>query len=235
MREAYKKWHSHNLDADFELLTFGHSGYPVLLFPTSMGRYYESKDFKMIDSISWFIEEGKIKVYCVDSIDKLSWYNKHLHPADRVRNHILYDKLLLEEVSTMAREETGHSKLITAGCSFGGYHAANFAFRHPWLVSHLFSMSGIFDIRGQLDGFYNEDVYFNNPADFIPNDHNPELWNMKIVLGTSDRDMCRADNERLSQTLNEKGIGHWLDVRQNADHDWPIWRQMLPTYLGQLP
>lgn len=57
---------------------------------------------------------------------------------------------------------------------------------------------------------------------------------MRIVLGTTDRDMCRADNERMSQILNEKGINHWLDVRQNADHDWPIWRQMLPEYLAQL-
>ena len=235
MGEEYKKWYSHNLNADFELLAFGHSGYPILLFPTSMGRYFENKDFKMIDSISWFIEEGKIKVYCVDSIDRLSWYNKDIQPADRVKNHIWYDKLLLEEVSPLMRQETGHSKIIAAGCSFGGYHAANFAFRHPWLVSHLFSMSGAFDIKGQLDGFYNDDVYFNNPVDFVPNDNNPELWNMKIVLGTSDRDMCRGDNERLSDILNQKGIQHWLDIRKNANHDWPIWRQMLPDYLSQLP
>lgn len=234
MGEEYKKWYSHNLNADFELLAFGHAGYPILLFPTSMGRYYESKDFKMIDSISWFIEEGKVKVYCVDSIDRYSWYNKAIHPAERVKNHIQYDKLLLEEVSVMARQETGHSKIITAGCSFGGYHAANFAFRHPWLVSHMLSMSGAFDIRGQLDGFYNDDVYFNNPVDFVPNDNNPELWNLKIVLGTSDGDICRPDNEHLSKVLNKKDIPHWLDIRQNADHDWPIWRQMLPEYLSLL-
>lgn len=234
MKEEYKKWHSNNLSADFELLAFGHSGFPVLLFPTSMGRYFEAKDFKMIESIQWFIDEGKVKVYCVDSIDGLSWYNKGIHPAERVKNHILYDKVLLEEVSAMARHETGYHKIITTGCSFGGYHAANFAFRHPWLVSHMFSMSGIFDIKGQLDGFYNDDVYFNNPADFLPNDNNPELRNMKIILGTADRDICKPDNERLAELLTNKGVNHWLDVRENADHDWPIWRKMLPEYLSQL-
>ncbi|RQO68087.1 esterase [Pedobacter sp. KBW06] len=234
MVEEYKKWYSHNLNADFELLTFGQSGYPILLFPTSMGRYFENKDFKLIESVQHFIEAGKIKIYCVDSIDKLSWYNKDIHPADRVKNHIWYDKLLLEEVSSLARQETGHDRIITAGCSFGGYHAANFAFRHPWLVSHMFSMSGAFDIRGQLDGFYNDDVYFNNPVDYLSHDQNRELWNMKIILGTSDRDMCKGDNEKLSGILNEKGIGHWLDIRQNADHDWPTWRQMFPEYLSQL-
>ncbi|PYF75536.1 esterase family protein [Pedobacter nutrimenti] len=234
MQEDYIKWYSPNLSAEFEMLTFGHSGLPLLLFPTSKGRYYENKDFKLIESISYFIESGRVKVYCPDGIDALSWYNTSVHPADRVKNHIWYDKMLLEEVVPQAKQETGCSKVITAGCSFGGYHAANFAFRHPWTVSHLFSMSGAFDIRGQLDGFYNDDVYFNNPVDFLPNDHNPELWNLKIVLGSADRDICRADNERLSGILNQKQIRHWLDIRPNAEHDWVIWRQMFPEYLSQL-
>lgn len=234
MVEAYKKWYSPNLNADFELLTFGQSGYPILLFPTSMGRYFENKDFGLIESARYFIERGEIKIYCVDSIDKFSWYNKDISPEHRIKNHIRYDQLLIEEISSMARNETGHHKIITAGCSFGGYHAANFAFRHPWLVSHMFSMSGIFDIRGQLDGFYDDDVYFNNPVDFLPHDQNRELWNMKIVLGIADRDICRRDNERLSHILSLKGIDHWLDIRENSDHDWPVWRQMFPEYLSQL-
>lgn len=234
MKEELKEWHSPNLSGSIKTLIFGHSGYPILLFPTSMGRYYENKDFKLIEAISGFINDGKVKVYCPDSVDKMSWYNKEVEPATRVKNHIWYDKFLLEELAPLARHETGFQKLVTAGCSFGGYHAANFAFRHPWLVSHMFSLSGAFDIKGQLDGLYNDDVFFNNPVDFLPNDMNPELWQMKIVLGTSDRDICRADNERMSSILHQKGINHWLDIRPNADHDWPIWRQMFPDYIAQL-
>lgn len=234
MQEDYIKWYSPNLSADFEMLTFGHGGYPIVLFPTSKGRYYENKDFKLIESAGHLIDEGKVKIYCPDGIDALSWYNKSIHPADRVKNHIWYDKMLLDEVSARARYETGFDKIITAGCSFGGYHAANFAFRHPWLVSHLFSMSGAFDLRGQMDGFYNGDFYYNNPIDFLPNDHSAALWDMKVVLGTADRDICRYDNERLSEILSRKGMNHWLDIRQNADHDWVIWRQMFPDYLEQL-
>jgi esterase/lipase superfamily enzyme len=234
MKEEYLKWYSPYLNADFEMLTFGHSGYPVILFPTSMGKYYENKDFKLIDSVAGFLEEGKIKIYCPDSIDAHSWYNKNAHPADRINNHNWYNRLLVEEVIGRAKHETGHHKVIAAGCSFGGYHAANLAFKHPELVSHLFSMSGAFDITGQLDGFYNDEAYFNNPVDFLPNDNNPDLWNLKIVLGTTDRDMCRPDNERLSDILNGKGMTHWLDIRQNADHDWPIWREMFPEYVSMI-
>ena len=234
MKEEYKKWFSNNLGTDFEMLTFGHSGQPIIVFPTSMGRYNENKDFKLIESVRPFLEAGKIKIYCPDGIDSMSWYNKTIHPADRVKNHILYDKTLIEELLPMVREETGFQKVATAGCSFGGYHAANFAFRHPWTVSHMFSMSGAFDIKTQLDGFYNDDAYFNNPVDFLPNDINPDLWNLKIVLGTADRDICKPDNERLSHILTEKGIKHWLDVRHNADHDWPLWRAMFPEYVSQM-
>lgn len=234
MQEEYIKWYSPNLNQDIDMLTFGHSGYPILLFPTSKGKYYENKDFKLIDAVQHFIDSGKVKIYCPDGIDAQSWYNKDIHPADRVKNHMWYDKMILEEVVSRARNETSFNKVITAGCSFGGYHAANFAFRYPWLVSHMFSMSGAFDIKGQLDGFYNDDVYYNNPVDYLPSATNGDLWNMRIVLGTAERDICKPYNEQLSAILNNKGINHWLDIRPNAEHDWPIWRQMFPEYLGQL-
>jgi esterase/lipase superfamily enzyme len=234
MKETLQKWHSPSLGKEIETLIFGYGGYPVVLFPTSMGRYYENKDFKLIQSVENFINEGKIKIYCPDSIDALSWYNKKIEPEQRVKNHLLYDRFLLEELTPLMKAETEHKQIITAGCSFGGYHAATFAFRHPWLVSHLLSMSGAFDIKGQLDGFYNDDVYFCNPVDFVPHNINPELWQMKIVLGTADRDICKPDNERLSEILTSKGINHWLDVRENADHDWPVWRDMFPEYIYHL-
>lgn len=234
MQEDYIKWYSPNLSADFEMLTFGHSGIPVLLFPTSMGRYYENKDFGLIESVRQFIEEGKVKIYCPDSIDTLSWYNKNIHPADRVKNHIWYDKMLMEELVPRATHETGFNRVITAGCSFGGYHAANFAFKHPQLVSHLFSMSGAFDLKGQMDGFYNGDFYYNNPVDFLPNDHHPALWDLKIALGAAHNDICRADNEKLAEILSKKGIPYWLDIRPDSDHDWGTWKSMFPDYLSQI-
>ena len=217
---------------DIEMLVYGDRGYPVILFPTSMGRYYENKDFKLIDSVAWFVNEGLVKIYCIDSIDRLSWYNKGVHPAERVKNHIHYDNMLYHELAPWAMHETGVGKVCVAGCSFGGYHAANFAFKHPDRVSHMYSMSGAFDIKDQLDGFYNDDVYFNNPMDFVQNVSDPAIWQMKIILGTSDWDICKDSNLQFSGILNRKNINHWLDIRPNAEHDWPIWREMFPHYLS---
>ncbi len=76
MIEQYHKWYSHNLGLDVEMLVFGDRGYPVILFPTSEGRYYQNKDEGLIDAVRWFIDEGLVKIYCPDSFDWLTWYNK---------------------------------------------------------------------------------------------------------------------------------------------------------------
>ena len=232
MTENYLKWHSPNLGKEFEMLVFGDSGYPLLLFPTSMGRYYESKDFGLIEAIRWFIEEGRVKVYCPDSIDASSWYNKAITPGQRAYNHTCYDKLLAEEILPRIEVETGRRRIVAAGCSFGGYHAANFAFRHPESVSYLFSLSGVFDIKTRMDGYYDDNVYFNNPADYIPENQHADLWRMGIVLGVADSDVTRPQNELLSGLLADKKISHWLDIRPHTTHDWPVWREMLPHYLS---
>ena len=214
------------------MLVYGHAGYPVIVFPTTMGRYYESKDFKLIESARWFLEQGLIQIYAIDSIDADSWYNKGIHPADRVRNHNWYDKFILEEVVNSIRHEKGIGKVCVAGASFGGYHAANFAFRHPEAVSHMFSMSGAFSINSFLDGHYDDNVYFNNPVDYMPGANHSDLWQMKIVLGVGEWDICLDANNRMHEILKNRGIEHWYDVRKWAEHDWPLWRDMFPHYLS---
>jgi esterase/lipase superfamily enzyme len=232
--EQYFKWHSPILGRETEMLVFGDRGYPLILFPTSMGRYFQNKDFKLIDSIQWYIDNGYVKVYCVDSIDEDSWYNKKVHPAVRVQNHLVYDRFLHDEIMPRALQETGHSKISVAGCSFGGYHAVNFAFRYPEKIAYLFSMSAAFDIKPQMDGYYDDQVYYNNPPDYLPALENPALYEMGIVLGAGEHDICLEANKQLSEILNKKGVNHWLDIRMGAVHDWPIWREMLPSYLAQM-
>ncbi len=234
MHETYHRMHSQVMGREIEYLVFGNWGYPIVVFPTSMGRYFENKDFKLVESARWFVESGKIKIFCIDSIDKESWYAKSLHPSHRVYNHTLYDRMLHEEFIPRVKSECNVEKVGVAGCSFGGYQALNFAFRHPEQVAYLFSMGGAFDVKAHLGGYHDENVYFNCPPDFMPDAHNDHFYQMKIVLGTSEHDFCKGENERMSGILHQKGIQHWLDVRPGATHDWPVWREMFPDYLSQI-
>ena len=234
MVEKYHRWYSQNLRTDVEMLVFGDRGYPIILFPTSQGRYFQNKDEGLIESARWFIDEGLVKIYCPDGFDWLTWYNKNIHPLERASRYNWYDKMLNDELAPWAMQETGAGRIATAGCSFGGYHAANFALKHPEKVGNLFSMSGAFDIKQFMDGVYSDDVFYNNPVDYLPGSSQSGLWHMNIILGTAEHDICRDDNNRLSNILNQKHISHWLDVRPFASHDWPVWKEMFPHYLSTI-
>lgn len=234
MEEKYFKFYSPGLGFETEMLTFGNAGIPLIIFPTSMGRYFQNKDFKLIDTIADKVNEGKIKVYCPDSIDEQSWYNKLIHPSERVKTHLKYDSYIIDELVPRALKETGKEKVIFAGCSFGAYHATNFGYKYPHLTSHILNMGGAFDIKMHMSGYYDDNVYFNNPPDFIPNLDDENIYNIDIVFGVGEKDFCLPDNKKMSEILNEKKINHWLDIRPNRDHDWPVWREMFPEYIQKI-
>lgn len=234
MKEQHKRWHSPVLGKEMDLLVFGENGYPVIIFPTSMGSYTQNKDFNLVDSVSWFVNQGIIKVFTPASIDNESWYNENIHPADRARFHVLYEQFMIDEIIKPVLHDSGYSKVALAGCSFGAYHATNLGLRHPELVSFIINMGGAFDIRDRVKNYYDDTVYFNNPPDYLPGLEDPRLRDMGIILGTGTLDMCLDANKKLSDVLHAKGIAHFLDVQNGAGHDWPVWREMFPRYIGMM-
>jgi len=231
MNREYHKGYSQELRRDMELLVFGHGGMPLLVFPTSMGRYFDYEDRGMIGTLAPKIENGGLQVFCADSVDAESWYNKGVHPRQRVLRHMQYERYLLNELLPFIRATNSNSQLAVTGCSFGGYHAMNFSLRRPDLVNYCVSIGGAFDIHQFLNGYYDEDCYFNCPPDFLSNMSDDWYLNwyrrMKIVLATGETDICRDENIRLSHILNSKAVPHVLDVwGNNAGHDWPWWQQM---------
>lgn len=239
IKQNYVRWPTPHLHRDFEMLVFGHAGHPVIVFPTALGRYYEAKDFGLMASLAPWVEAGRVVVYCPDGIDAQSWHNRAIHPADRVRTHLGFENVIRHDVVPRALEETGRTRVAVAGAGFGAYHAANFAFRHPGLVSHLFSLGGTFEIKPFLDGYYDENCYFNNPPDYLPNLHDEvllgQIRRIDIVLGTGERDPHRAETGKLSAVLHGKAAAHTCDTSASGGHDWGAWREMLPAYLTRIP
>ena len=234
MHESTIDFYFHSVSRHVKVLRFGHYGRPVVIFPTTLGRYYEAKDMGLIGSIRHLIDGGKVIVYCPDTLNHESWYNRQLHPADKVRTHIAFDRMIRDELVPQLQRAHHTHEVIVAGCSFGSYTAANFAFKHPDVVSDLICMSGRFDVSSFLGGYHDENVYFNNPVEYLPGNQHPGLWRMGIILGTSEWDICREPTERMSRLLASKHIDHWLDVRGWVEHDWPLWREMFPDYLGRV-
>jgi esterase/lipase superfamily enzyme len=237
MRRDYHNWYSHRLGRHMELLSYGHGGFPLLVFPTSQGRFFEYENNGMIHAVSQQIEWGRLQVFCVDSVDSESWYNRGIHPHDRVMRQIAYEDYLLYEVVPLMKRLSGSQQIGTTGCSLGAYHALNFALRHPDLTSKCVAMSGAFDMKRFMDGYYDEAFYFQNPVDYAPNIS--DAWfleryrQMTLVLAVGDHDICLGENFRMAEILGRRGIPHWLDVWTGGErHDWPLWQRMAVKFFS---
>ncbi|MBL8220184.1 MAG: esterase family protein [Bryobacterales bacterium] len=232
MNREYHKWHSPALGRDMELLVFGHGGMPLLVFPTSTGRFFDYENHGMIAALAHKYDGGQLQAFCVDSVDAESWSNRQVPPRNRVERHMQYERYILMELLPLVRQRTGADRIAVTGCSFGGYHAVNFALRHPDVVHTCVSMGGSFDVRGFLDGYWDQDVYFHNPVEYLRN--LTDEWYLslyregfRLVLVTGEHDICLDDNFKFSSILNKKGIPHHLDVwGDGTGHDWPWWQRM---------
>ncbi|MGZ3644574.1 MAG: esterase family protein [Ktedonobacteraceae bacterium] len=236
MNREYHIWFSPSLQRDMELLVFGHAGARVLVFPTSMGRFFQWEDSGMINALGDQLERGDIQLFCVDSVDEESWYAKWKPPGERAWRQTQYDYYLVNEVMPFTFQHNSNPYLIAAGTSFGAYHAANFAFRYPEVVSRVIGLSGYYNIRNFTGGYSDDNVYFNNPCDFIQNEHDQSrldaLRHIDIILAIGRDDPSCSNNEYFSGILWSKSIWHALRVWDGWVHDWPFWQQMIRMYIS---
>lgn len=234
-------WHSPSLNKYMEIVTYGHYGFPLLLFPTAAADYLEYERFHLIDAMKDSIEGGKVKVFSINSINRESWLNRQMHPKYMAVRQMQFNDYICNEVVpyiwNSCRSRVG---IITAGASLGGFHAANQLFRRPDLFDGMIGMSGGYDIRSYFHGsYYDQNIYFNNPVDYLPqlNDtHYLPMLRQKsriyIVTGQGDYENPEA-SKRLSGILASKGIPHELDLwGYDMPHDWPTWRDMIRYYIG---
>ena len=236
MNREYHRWYSPSLGRDMELLVFGHGGARVLVFPTSKGKYYEWEDRSMVGTLGDQIDQGWLQLYCLDSVDAESWYAWWKHPGARAWRQVEYENYILHEVLPLSWQKNQTPFLITTGASFGAYHAVNFALRHPGLVGRTIGMSGIYDISRWTDGYSDDNVYYNNPVAYIPNEHDggrlDALRSVDIILAVGEGDSLRHSSEQLSTALWNKGVGNALRLWDGWAHDWPYWHSMIRQYIG---
>jgi len=237
----YHKTFSNQLQCQREMLVFGHAGIPVLFFPTRMARFYDYENWKVIDALHHQLEIGLLQIFCVDSFDAESFYNKALHPAERIQQHLRFEKYILFEVLPFIRTKNRHPEITIAGCSLGGYHALNISLRHPWHFKKVVAMSGRYDLTVQqtyfddlFDGFTNEDIFLNMPSQYLPalkQKHSIRLLqklDITIVIGREDAFL--ANNRQLNAVLEAKKIPHHFYIWDGEAHKAKYWREMVKLY-----
>lgn len=243
MERRTTAWYSKNLGMEMPLVAYGHAGYPLLMFPTAAADFLEYERFQLIDAISPLIEAGRVRAYSINSVNRYSLLNEQASPQWKAELLSRYDRYVTDEVLPLIRNDTGdpRARPITTGASLGAFLSANAYFRHPDLLRGVIAMSGSYDIRSYLRGYHDDNVYFNNPAEYLPNlnDDNylPLLRRADAIFILSGQGAYEAPerSRQLSQLLSAKSIPHTLDLwGHDVNHDWPWWRKMLPYYLDKL-
>lgn len=237
----YVQLPSQILGRDLELLHFGDQGYPLILFPTSNGRFFDVEDQGLIGSLRSHIDQGYLQVFAVESLDWEALLASGVGLAERRDRWLAIEKHWAEELIPYARDVAQNDFVVVGGCSFGATHAVNFALRHPSLVRRCLALAGPYDLVNTsdlLEEFSREEkereLYFINPISYVAN-LSSDRWHelgggdTDIKLLTADQDICLGDNLRLAELLGRNGIPHHLEVWQ-GQHDWDVWQAQIAAF-----
>jgi esterase/lipase superfamily enzyme len=197
----------------------------------------------MIDAVRPLIDGGRVKLYCVDSLDAASWSNESIPLEERAHQHGVYESWILGDVLPSIHGDCGGpTEVATLGCSLGAFHAVLFALRHANDFPLAIGMSGNYDPSTWHGwGDRGDAAYFTNPVDFVPNLHGDHLdWlrqrlSVLLVVGQGqweDTTGSLASTLRFANLLRDKGLRCELDVwGHDVPHDWPSWRAQLTHHL----
>ncbi|HKP18854.1 MAG TPA: alpha/beta hydrolase-fold protein [Gaiellaceae bacterium] len=227
------------------ILAYGSYGRPLLVFPAERGHRYEWEERGMIHEVAWLIEAGRVKVYCVDSWDSVTWQDQGAPLEERARRHGAFEDWLVGHVAPWIHADCGgYQEIAVTGVSMGAYHAANLTLRRADLFPLAISLSGIYDVSRLGWGDRGDAVYFHNPMDYVSHLHGDHLdWlrsraHLLLVVGRGaweDSTGALESTHRFAALLTEKGIPHQLDVwGEDSPHDWPAWQRQIAHHLPRL-
>jgi esterase/lipase superfamily enzyme len=227
---------------DTNLVVYGPWGRPVVVFPSDMGKAWDFEDRGMIGAVADLVEDGRVKLYCLDSHDAASWRNGNLSLEDRAKANQQYEDYLLNDVVPFVyHDQGGTPDIMLTGCSFGAFHAANFCLRRADLFPAALCLSGVYDMSNIGWGERGDAYYFNNPMDYVANLAGDHLgWlsaqaSLLLVCGQGqweDTTGALESTKRFGSLLAEKGIRHEVDLwGHDVPHDWPSWRRQIAHHL----
>ncbi len=240
MERLLDSWFSPNLNEEMEIVVYGTEGEPLLMFPSAAADYLEYERFHLIDAIKEQVEAGLLRVFSINSINAQSWLNHEIEPRQKAVRHQEYNRYIEQEVVPYVRTASPEGRLMTCGVSLGAFHAANVLFRRPDLFDGVIGMSGIYDLKAYANDYWDEDVYFNSPADYLPNLADETILEqlrtekeLHFVTGSGAYEDPKA-TEAISDILSNKDVPHNTEIWSGEwSHDWPTWRAMLPSYLDR--
>ena len=167
--------------------------------------------------------------------------NYEMVPEHKAIRHNEFNSYVFNEVIPFIRNATSNDTMIyTCGASFGALHAMNLFLKRPDIINGVISMSGVYDLTEYSRGFWDEQVFYNSPVHYIPS-LNDDWYLSKIKASHhihifTGEGAYEAPDEarRFASILYNKGIWYDLEVwGREWPHEWPTWRDALPSIISR--
>jgi esterase/lipase superfamily enzyme len=242
MTKLKTSWYSQRVQRDVTVTRWGEIGTPVLFFPTAAADAEECERFHVLDAIDSLIAEGRVKLYSVDSVGGQAMVMEDHSPLEAARIQNQFDAFVYHELVPAIRADcrSPEIEIVVTGPSIGAFNSLAAICRHPDVFSKALCMSGTYDVERFLDGRVNGELYYASPSHFLPNlgegEQLARLRQRFVLLAHGEgRWEDPAQSWRVAEVLGKKGVPNRVDSwGKDWDHDWPLWRAMLPKYLPEL-
>lgn len=221
---------------------YGHFGRPVLVFPTAGCGANDWERHGVIDTLAPWLEAGKLKLYCTQSIDNETLLDDEAPGAWRVHLLKCYEDYVVNNlVPAIYADCRGAVPIAVTGASTGGYHVAHHALKRPDLFPWALGLSGKYDLARLLGGHPNGDAYFLDPLAYLYNMGGDHLnWvrahaHLVLVVGQGPHEgNCLPETHRLADLLAQKGISHERDIwGHDVAHHWFWWKRQIVHHFSR--
>jgi esterase/lipase superfamily enzyme len=235
------RWYSGRLQEEITVVRWGTFGRPVLVFPSAGGDAEEIERFGLVGACGPLIDEGRVKLYSLDSVAGRAMIAKTGSPGHLMWLLNQFHDCVRREVVPAIHADLGGQAMdvIATGASIGAFNALAVLCRYPDVFGAAIGMSGTYRIDRFYDGAWSQDLYFSAPLQFLPGLDGPQLdllRRRRVVLASGEGDWEDiGESWRMAEVLGAKAIPNRVDNwGPQWSHDWPTWHRMLPQYLREL-
>jgi len=244
----YFKFYSNCLNREMECKVYGHAGKPCLFIPCQDGRFVDFENFHMIDTWAQWIEEGKVMVFSIDTIDLESWSDKNGDGGHRTYMHEQWVHYIVDEfvpfmydMCAMRNSGADFGGIFVFGSSMGANHSANLFLRFPYIFDSCLAMAGIYRSDMFFGNYCDSRLYENSPEMYLANmqpDHPyVEMYNRNrgVICGGQGA-WEEPDTARWLKTQFDRlGANVMVDLwGYDVNHDWPWWYKMVEYHVPRI-
>ena len=235
--------HCDEMDKDFDVIVYGEAGRPTVVFPEGDASCTSWENGGMVEALSEFVEDGRIQLFCFDSVDSEGWYAHGARNSYRLGSLMPYLDYVRSGLLPFVSAHAASQDLpLVAGVGIGALNAALVMLRHPELFGGLLALSGTYDVRAFTDDVTEEWLSLS-PVDLVrslsPRGKCAGLLRkrpMAFVCGRHESESGIETQRALDALFAEKNLGATFEYwGYDVSHDWSWWqeeaRQLLPCLL----